>query len=176
MTLFDELLTANIYHRVGLEVGFGTGYVVAAYLGRGFTSVIALDTPGNGTTVMNTFEPDPRVVLYEGYGEHFKLHHMLDARVTTVTCIVGDSSLTEHVADLFLSSPYACELAFLLPHRDCDAEKMLRDSGAVDIRARLAVRLARSSGTRTVVVAVKKRPPKGKNKIRCSCTRHEPDI
>lgn len=26
---------------------------------RGFTSAIALYNPGNGTTVMNTFEPDP---------------------------------------------------------------------------------------------------------------------
>lgn len=176
IAVFDALLTSKVRHRVACEIGFGTGFMLSEILARGVLAVIGLEIPGNGTTVMQTFKPDPRVVLYEAYGEHLCLDSMVRARVTTICCIVGDPGLTEHMTRLFLSSPYACELAYLLPVHACDAERLLRDSGRVTIQ-RLAVRLARSSGTRTIVVAVKTRDARRRTenyKIWCPCGRFKP--
>lgn len=118
---------------------------------------------------MQTFHPDDRVVLVEGYGEYITLDCMLRARVTTISCIVGDPGLTEHMTSLFLASPYAAELAFLLPHHACDAEAMLRNSGIAQVTARLSVTLARSTGTRTVVVAVKRNDIRNNYIVHCPC-------
>lgn len=171
VALFDALLTSKVRHRIGLEIGMGTGYLLSEYLARGFLGVIGIDTPGNAQAVMQTFKADPRVVLYEAYGEHFCHESMRRARVTTLTCIVGDPGLTEHVTRLFLRSRFACELAFLLPVHACEAEAMLEGSKRADIK-RLTVRLARSTGTRTVVVAVKTRGKdvKRADKYAISCT------
>lgn len=176
VTIFNTLLTSKVWHRVGLEVGFGTGYLLSEYLARGFLAVLGIETFGNGSTVMRAFQHDPRLVLYEAYGEHFSLDMMIRARVTTITCIVGDPGLTEHITRLFLGSPYACELAFLLPVHACEAEAMLRGSGRVEIKGRLSVRLARSTGTRTVVVAVKTRDPSTPDSnyiVSCTCRKKE---
>lgn len=124
---------------------------------------------------MQTFRPDPRLVLYEGYGEHLCLDSIIRAQVTTISCIVGCVGLTEHVTRLFLESPFARELAFLLPVHACAAETLLRYSGNVTIK-RLAVRLARSAGTRTVVIAVKlpnARTPSETRNALCRCGKVE---
>lgn len=138
-----------------LEIGFGLGYVVSGLLSCGITRVMAIELRKNSGTLKDAMQPHPSVALKDGDVLHMSVETFIDSRFTTVSCLVGTEDVTRHVTSMFLQSPYALELCYLLPSLCAVARDVGERLGQSCLLRTVPVQFGRGGGRRSVVIATK---------------------
>jgi len=151
------LVTPLEHNRRVLEVGCGLGYVVVELRCMDLP-VIAVELETQAEVLRGAMVEDENVVIVPMDVRDFRLETFQRSGCTTITCFVGIGSVTEHVIGLFLDSPMAVELAYLVPHDTTAKHEDRRVWGRHDVETQdFCVQLAGSRGARRWVKVVRKK-------------------
>lgn len=114
-TILKAMVEVPLRHRRRfLEVGWGLGYVIAELRCMDL-SVVAIELEAQARVLQDTMHEDGDVVLKPMDVRDLQLESFQRTGCTSITCFVGIGSVTDYVIDLFLGSPMAVELAYLVP-------------------------------------------------------------
>lgn len=113
--VLEAMVSVPLAHRRRvLEVGYGLGYVIVEIRCMDLP-VIAIEIKSLAKTVQDIMVEDDDVVLLAMDVLDFPKEAFQASGCTSITCLIGVDNVTEHVIAMFLASPMAVELAYLVP-------------------------------------------------------------